>query len=344
MLLKDGVSQEEIAKIFRNEWKELDYEEEVIEESMDYIANQVRELLATGKPATDTLSTQSTLPPKKRFPDPEQFDGTRSLYKGWRMKCQAKLKMDGFMYPSEEDKNFYIFSRTTSKASSILIPWLETNSGHPTLSLWKFMDEEFGDRFEKTSALDKLQRIKKGSKESLRTYRQRFNELIVLTGITFDDELKKSWYLRGLPKEEYEKMASINPDTTFTKFSDETIRLSDFYYRTQWNNRSSHSTQAKPAATRRSATPEHDRMDWQPTPAYQGDKRKRAKWVSPEELQRRGREGLCYRCGGSSHRSAACPYAPPRRPTGAAKAKVELVPPMLEEDSEVELTEVSEKE
>ena len=169
-LLKDGVNQEEMGNEFRKEWKEFGYQNEVIDTSLEEISKQVNELLGVRiqtkgiQPAIETSSTtvpstasaHTTFPLKKRFPDPEQFDGTRSFYKGWRMKCQAKLRMDSFMYLSEEDRNFYIFSRTTSKASSTLIPWLESNSGKPTSLLWEFMDEEFGDRFEKTSALDKL--------------------------------------------------------------------------------------------------------------------------------------------------------------------------------------------
>lgn len=71
-------------------------------------------------------------------------------------------------------------------------------------------------------------------------------------------------------------------------------------------------------------------------------KEKRAAWVSKEVLEDRKKSGLCYRCGGSGHRSPACPYLAAIRPMGKGPATSTIatastfVPPVLEEESNEE--------
>ena len=84
-------------------------------------------------------------------------------------------------------------------------------------------------------------------------------------------------------------------------------------------------------------------MDWEPTRAAaatpQGDqKKRRAKWVSQEEMDKRRQEGRCFRCGASGHQRDGCEFLPQRRPTEAhlvrgpraAPGKSMLVEPQLE--------------
>ncbi|KAF1938278.1 hypothetical protein EJ02DRAFT_294231, partial [Clathrospora elynae] len=75
-------------------------------------------------------------------------------------------------------------------------------------------------------------------------------------------------------------------------------------------------------------------MDWQPTVAHQGASKKgQAKWVTPEERQRRKDNRLCIQCGGSGHFVKNCPYERPQPPhtSKAGKASVTTTPPVLEE-------------
>ena len=64
------------------------------------------------------------------------------------------------------------------------------------------MDIEFGDQYEEESVIDKLQSIKQ-NKDSLRVYRQRFNELLLRSREHVSDRLKRSWFLRGLNNSTY---------------------------------------------------------------------------------------------------------------------------------------------
>src|SRR6266516_4947195 len=66
-----------------------------------------------------------------------------------------------------------------------------------------------------------------------------------------------------------------------------------------------------------------DSMDWEPTRTASATstqnngpkEKKRARWVSQQELDRRRQEGVCIRCGGSGHFVGKCEYAATRRPT-----------------------------
>ena len=275
-----------------------------------------------------------TLTARKRYPDPEIFDGTRSKYQGWKYNCQAKLTGDGFLYQEDIERNQYIFSRTKDRANSTLLPWLRVNERGQTAALWAFMDIEFGDQYEEESAIDKLQSIKQ-NKDSLRVYRQRFNELLLRSGEHVSDRLKRTWFLRGLNSTTYSQMSSISPTLGFTQFTDEAIRLADFHYRGQFTNQAPVRTNAESNARagysyqKRAASPE--RMDWQPTISNQGGSQKRqAKWVTRAEIQRRQDNGLCIRCGAGNHYVQQCPYLPARHPSPIRAAKT-MAQPLLEE-------------
>jgi hypothetical protein len=321
-------------------------------EMMQRMMDRMDKIERRSTPPTPTLrpipTPQTIAITKKRYPDPELFDGTRSKYQGWKYNCQAKLRGDGFLYPLDEEKNQYIFLRTKDKATSTLLPWLRINEKKPVQDLWAFMDIEFGDQFEEESAIDKLQSIKQ-NKDSLRVYRQRFNELFLRSGEPVSDRLKRTWFLRGLNQATYSQMSSINPQLGFTEFTDEAIRLADFYYRGKFLNQtiSSSTQETRQPTARRPAWPE--RMDWQPTSttANQSNaERKRAKWVSGKEIQRRREKGLCVRCGAEGHYVQCCPYLAARRPSPvrAAKALPAPIAPLLEDEPIVEFDSESEKE
>jgi hypothetical protein len=75
----------------------------------------------------------------------------------------------------------------------------------------------------------------------------------------------------------------------------------------------------KKTASRRSKDP--DEMDWTPTVnAHRTDARKRAKWVSPEEIERRRKTNCCLRCGSDEHYISKCNRAPAERPTSSRVA------------------------
>jgi len=64
---------------------------------------------------------------------------------------------------------------------------------------------------------------------------------------------------------------------------------------------------------------EEDTMDWEPTQAtaaQKGGQKKRAQWVSQEELDKCHQERNCLHCGSPNHYVADCELLPARCPDG----------------------------
>jgi hypothetical protein len=94
----------------------------------------------------------------------------------------------------------------------------------------------------------------------------------------------------------------------------------------------SSSAQMVPRVKRNSTPPPRaaspDAMDWEPTKIShmiqkQNEKLrgKRAKWVDQDELDRRRKEGRCFRCGRTGCSVSECPLLPPKRPPQAMKVQ-----------------------
>ena len=68
---------------------------------------------------------------------------------------------------------------------------------------------------------------------------------------------------------------------------------------------------------------------------------RRARWVSPKEIQQRRDKKRCFRCGADNHRVPQCPYRPAippadQRTTRSASATTTTVDPELDEETDVE--------
>ena len=47
---------------------------------------------------------------KRRLPNPDRFDGSRSNYLGWKYECEGKLEYDAYLFPTEDAKKRYVLS------------------------------------------------------------------------------------------------------------------------------------------------------------------------------------------------------------------------------------------
>ena len=97
-------------------------------EMMQQMMNRM-DALERQKDPTITPPTQPATPVqpaiaigKKKYPDPEHFDGTQDKYLGWKYNCQGKLAGDSFLYPQDNNQKRYILSRTKDKANKSLLP------------------------------------------------------------------------------------------------------------------------------------------------------------------------------------------------------------------------------
>ena len=125
------------------------------------------------------------------------------------------------------------------------------------------------------------------------------------------------------------------PVAAYSAYVNEILRVSDLY-----RSAMRHAPKGQPMA--RQGTSET--MDWEltraavATPTQSGQKKRRARWVSQEEMEKRRQEGHCFRCGTSGYEVNGYEFllpcrsteAGPARGSWAASGKSTLIEPQLE--------------
>jgi len=281
-----------------------------------------------------TPPSPSALHQRPRFPDPEPFDGTRALYPVFKQKAKAKIYIDGAIYGTEQGQVNYLFSRLISTAAKTVLPWLNSNALYSMEDFWNFMDSRFSDPQAKAKALDKLQSMKQKTNEDVRDYLARFEGELLESEVIMDDAVKISTFTRGLKIQVQKDIAMVNNTIPFQEYCKEIIRIQDAHRRINFLNKQPFIT-SKPAPTPHQYP---NAMDWEPTQAHMAqplaNTNRRAKWVNPEEIQRRRSNRLCIRCGASGHMISSCQYAPARRPSSNITTAITRVleEPQLEEE------------
>lgn len=287
-----------------------------------------------------SITSMATHHQRPRFPDPEPFDGTRALYPIFKQKAKAKINIDGSIYGTENGQVSYLFNRLSGTAAKIVLPWLNSQANPTVDNFWTFMDSRFSDPQAKAKALDKLQSMKQKPNEDVRDYLARFEGELLESEVNMDDAVKISTFTRGLKIQVQKDIAMVNNATNFQEYCNEVIRIQDAHRRIGYLSKQPLATGYVSASTS-AARPDPMTMDWEPTHANvaqlsAGRTIRRAKWVTPEEIQRRRSNRLCIRCGASGHMISACQYAPARRPSGhAVVASALLEEPQLEEEGEI---------
>jgi hypothetical protein len=290
---------------------------------------------------------------RPRFPDPEPFDGTRSLYPVFKQKARAKINIDGAIYGSEAGQVDYLFNRLTGPAAKCVLPWLNAGSATKmTLdTFWNFMDSRFSDPQAKAKALDRLQSMKQKGSEDVRDYLARFESELLESEVIMDNAVKISTFTRGLRTQVQRDIAMIDNTTSFETFCHQVIRIQDAHRRINFLNKGSTAFHVGTASAKQDSTA----MDWEPTRAntarsapqnqrsgsQDNQTQRRAKWVTREVIEQRKSNRLCIRCGASGHMINSCSVLPARRPQTNVVVATTHIEPLLEEE---DIVEDSEKE
>jgi hypothetical protein len=292
----------------------------------------------TETPRAPTPSAPGIPRPKAILPNPPKFDGTRSEYEGWRSLIRDKIDIDGEAIGSARNQFIYVASRLEGKGLQLALTFITLNRDAPDASATRmldYMDSIFGDRHKAQRAVETLRTMKQGPTELFSAFLPRFEKALAdAGGMAWPDEVKRSHLDGALTFELRRLMITIPPVAAYGAYINEILRVSDLY-----RSAMRHAPKEQPMA-RQGAS---ESMDWEPTRAAavtpQGDqKKRRAKWVSQGEMDKRRQEGRCFRCGASGHQVNGCEFSSPRRPTEAGPArgpraapgKSMLVEPQLE--------------
>src|SRR5271163_4834248 len=282
--------------------------------------NSELEALRQPTRAPTPTPTSGAARPKAILPNPPKFDGTRSEYEGWRSLIRDKVDIDGEAIGSARNQFIYVASRLEGKGLQLALTFITVNrdaSNASATRLLEYLDNIFGDRHKAQRAVETLRTMKQGPRELFSAFLPRFEKALAdAGGMTWPDEVKRSHLDGALTFELRRLTITMPPADTYSAYVDEILRVSDLYRSAMRHAPKEQSTAHRGAS---------DAMDWEPTRAaaaapLQGDQKRRAKWVSQEERNKRRQEGRCVRCGASGHWGPECEFLP-ARPTEARLAR-----------------------
>jgi Zinc knuckle len=128
-----------------------------------------------------TLSTPEKY--SKRLPDPFPLsDGTNPTFESWRIQIKGKLRANADYFPTEEDRMFYTFNRTTGDAQKHLVPRYDE-----------------GSPFRFVSATEMIQHLTSifVNPNKVRDARYDYNKLVMRTGQAFTEFQTTFLHLAG---------------------------------------------------------------------------------------------------------------------------------------------------
>lgn len=259
---------------------------------------------------------------RARIADPDYFDGDRKDYRRFRTVMSYKLTEDR---DSLGNIPGYIMSRLSGKASIAGITYIRHYPKCTEAEFWAMLDDSFLDRQAAEFARNKLLTMRQGNRR-LQDFNLDFNNC-ALEGGENNDQTLKNLYSLAIKPELSELLVTVDEDETWSlkKFQDKVVRMEEKQYRLKMRK-------AMWAPKKTSG----EEMDWEPTKANAGridnrprpgrrnfsspDKNKntqgrtRAAWLPASEIEKRRKEGLCFRCGRDGHRSNQCKLLPAEKP------------------------------
>lgn len=271
--------------------------------------------------------------PQQILPDPEVFKGDIASYQNFKHLLKAKLYIDRQALGGPYERLWYAYGRLSGNAASHILPWMIANADSPTTvkddtvtRLFEHLDFNYMDRELQRKAMYNLSALKQGNKT--------INELLA----TFDrylmeagqqnqpDSMKIFWLENTLNDDMFNRLVNAPTCKTFSEYC---VQLQSVYDKHQkYQQRTAEHRQPPnrraatpiffppPAAPSTATSAQDEPMDWEPTISRaRNPQRKRARWVSSKEIERRKQDGCCFRCGSAGHQISQCPFLPAQRPT-----------------------------
>jgi hypothetical protein len=277
----------------------------------------------------ESVSDVPMLPEQKKkkatLPDPPRFDGNRKEFPAWLLELRYKLETDGPAIGLSKDQFSYIFSRLEKGAKAMTTTFAE--SGGPGRAFnpdafLTYLSGCYGDPNLKQRALGRLTDLRQGDKESFAAFLPRFEkELADSGGAAWPGDVQIN-HLRSSLNQGLTKLLLGQRDmpTDYLGFIRALQQLGTNLDGERYQTRRTYQpSQAKSPSSGQRPSPSPDAMDWEPTKVNKAvleqNKQlagKRAKWVNRDEMERRRKEGSCFRCGRKECRIDKCPLRPAR--------------------------------
>ncbi|KAL6481423.1 hypothetical protein MHYP_G00095030 [Metynnis hypsauchen] len=262
----------------------------------------------TPAPLTATGPPPSSLPFAVPLSIPDKYDGTPDLCQGFLMQCSLYFSRAPTAFPSEDAKIAFVLSLLTGKA----LRWATAVWGAQSsvMQTYASFEHQFKEVFDHSGTGkdpgEQLLHLKQGNSTAL-DFSLTFRTLAAESG--WDDQALKTVYRNGLNEQLKSELACKDDAQTLDGLIKLSIRLDNLIR----SRRQVYSSITTPA----SQTTEPEEMECD-----------RAR-VTPEEKQRRFREGLCFYCGEKGHFRQNCKSL---RRTSALRVSANVMP-MIESQS-----------
>ena len=286
--------------------------------------------LATLLAAIQPTNAAQAASKRRRQPDPDMFDGTRKQYQVFYQQLTAKVENDKEDFESHKRACDYAFSRLKGTAATLTLPYMnkmKTSDSWDFDHLLGFLNQMFGDPHKEERARDKLWSMSQG-KKSIRNYVMDFQEQLLLSNSTLDENTKMMIFRKGLTYKLQDKLVG-SKSKDLDGLVDMAIEVADQMYRMDLHMKGTKSRSQTGKYQRENHQSEYrsfspvlgDMMEGVEYTGRSGKPRR----LSSSEYDRLRREGRCFNCKRKGHTSAACsedaePSKKMRKTVGAAKA------------------------
>jgi hypothetical protein len=296
--------------------------------------NQLKDTDTTPTPST-TRTTEDYRRPRPRLPDPTKFNGDSTEWSTWKVLMENKLMIDKESIGPEQAQFLYVFSRLEGNAGKNVTTYVKQRREEGTAQdLLAYLETLYGDPNAVVRAATRLHQLKQGDKQSFAKFVPILEKEFAEAGaLEWPDDAKRPILLGALNEEMSKALVSRGIPRTFQEIVNRLHEISTDLdmLNIKKSQRSLRSTNnATVPQSPLVSQPEHDPMDWSPTPSSTvsagratpnprgyASKRpedaplvgKRAKWVPKGIIDTRRAEGRCLRCGRDGCRVRTCPLS-----------------------------------
>jgi hypothetical protein len=136
------------------------------------------------------------------------FDGTRKQYQVFYQQLTAKVENNRDDFDSDKRLCNYAFARLKGTAATLMLPYMNQMRASGAWSfdqLLGFFDQMFGDPNKEERARDKLWSMSQG-KKNICNYVMGFQEQLLLSNSTLDEDTKMMIFRKGLSHKLQDKL------------------------------------------------------------------------------------------------------------------------------------------